>query len=293
MGHTTFNMMESSKVQHAPGAASEQPLMGVPVAATSLEEQPAEISEVQIEPVPFSTMALSVLLAPFTPLCCCGLYTVEAKTEVAVLHMGQLTEMQADPGLHCAWPVGQKRMEVSTKQQTMELPTSKIADATGNPVMVSAILNYRVVDAKKALLHVENRSKYVNTNAQAVLKQIVSQYSYEQLKGEHDEVNERMRVMLQPLMVVAGVSISSFCLNDLSYAPEVAAAMLKRQQARALVDARTLIVEGAVKIAQDAVTRLEEEGTVGLNDDQKVKIVTNLLTVTCSDTDATPTVSLQ
>jgi len=159
--------------------------------------------------------------------------------------------------------------------------------------MVSAILNYRVVDAKKALLHVENRSKYVNTNAQAVLKQIVSQYSYEQLKGEHEEVNERMRMMLQPLMVIAGVMISSFCLNDLSYAPEVAAAMLKRQQARALVDARTLIVEGAVKIAQDAVTRLEEEGTVALNDDQKVKIVTNLLTVTCSDTDATPTVSLQ
>merc|ERR1711881_408859 len=223
MGNThTLSMMQQSKVQHAPGAASEQPLMGVPVAATSLEgsAQPCEISEVQIEPVPFSTKCLSVLLAPFTPLCCCGMYTGDAKTEVAVLHMGQLTEMQAAPGLHCAWPVGQTRMEVSTKRQTMELPTSKIADATGNPVMVSAILNYRVVDAKKALLHVENRSKYVNTNAQAVLKQTVSQYSYEQLKGEHEEVNERMRVMLQPLMVVAGVEINSFCLNDLSYAPE-------------------------------------------------------------------------
>merc|ERR1711881_374565 len=296
MGNThTLSMMQQSKVQHAPGAASEQPLMGVPVAATSLEgsAQPCEISEVQIEPVPFSTKVLSVLLAPLTPLCCCGFYTVDAKTEVAVLHMGQLTEMQAAPGLHCAWPVGQKRMEVSTKQQTMELPTSKIADATGNPVMVSAILNYRVVDAKKALLHVENRSKYVNTNAQAVLKQIVSQYSYEQLKGEHEEVNERMRMMLQPLMVIAGVMISSFCLNDLSYAPEVAAAMLKKQQARALVDARTLIVEGAVRIAQDAVTRLESDGTVQMGEADKVKIVTNLLTVTCSDHETTPTVSLQ
>merc|ERR1712167_267877 len=252
-----------------------------------------DIAEVEIEEVPFSAKCLSVLFAPLLPFVGCGFYSVDTKTEAAVLHMGQLTEMQAAPGLHCAWPVGQTRMEVSTKQQTMELPTSKIADATGNPVMVSAILNYRVVDAKKALLHVENRSKYVNTNAQAVLKQIVSQYSYEQLKGEHEEVNERVRMMLQPLMVIAGVMISSFCLNDLSYAPEVAAAMLKRQQARALVDARTLIVEGAVKIAQDAVTRLEEEGTVALNDDQKVKIVTNLLTVTCSDTDATPTVSLQ
>merc|ERR1711959_193643 len=291
MGHThTHNnsiMMQQSKVQHAPGAASEQPLMGVPVAATSLEgsAQPCEISEVQIEPVPFSTKCLSVLLAPFTPLCCCGMYTVDAKTEVAVLHMGQLTEMQADPGLHCAWPVGQTRMAVSTKQQTMELPTSKIADAVGNPVMVSAILNYRVVDAKRALLHVEDRTKYINTNAQAVLKQTVAQYSYDNLKADHDEVNERMRSTLQPMMVLAGIDIVSMSLNDLSYAPEVAAAMLKRQQAMALVDTRTLIVEGAVRIAQDAVSKLETEGTVQLNDDQKVKIVTNLLTVTCADTD--------
>merc|ERR1712070_957075 len=121
----------------------------------------------------------------------------------------------------------------------------------------------------------------------------VARYSYEQLKADHDEVNSRMRCTLQPLMVQAGIDIMSMSLNDLSYAPEVAAAMLKRQQAMALVDARTLIVEGAVRIAQDAVSKLEMEGTVQLNDDQKVKIVTNLLTVTCADTDATPTVSLQ
>merc|ERR1712146_596950 len=130
-------------------------------------------------------------------------------------------------------------------------------------------------------------------NAQAVLKQTVSQYSHGQLKADHDEVNDRMRQTLQPLLLLAGIEVSSMSLNDLSYAPEVAAAMLKRQQAMSLVDARTLIVEGAVRIAQDAVARLEVDGTVSLNDDQKVKIVTNLLTVTCADTDATPTVSLQ
>jgi len=251
-----------------------------------------EIEEVEIEPVPLSSKLLSCLFAPLMPFVCCGLYTVEAKTEAAVMHMGSLTEMTKTPGLHCAWPVGQQVRRVSTKQCTMDLPTSKVADAIGNPVMVSAILNYRVVDAKRALLHVENRSQYVNTNAQAVLKQIVSTYSYDQLKSDHEDVNQRMRMSLQPLMVLAGIEVTSMCLNDLSYAPEVAAAMLKRQQAKALVDARTLIVEGAVRIAQDAVTHLESDGTVTLNDDQKVKIVTNLLTVTCSDTDATPTVGL-
>jgi len=252
-----------------------------------------DIVEVEIEDVPLSSKLLSCVFAPLLFPLLGAPYTVDAKTEAAVLHMGQLTEMQKKPGLHCAWPCGREIRYVSTKQSTMELPTSKIADAVGNPVMVSAILNFRVVDAKKAILHIENRQQYVNTNAQAVLKQTVSQYSYDQLKAEHDEVNDRMRATLQPMMVMAGIEVSSMSLNDLSYAPEVAAAMLKRQQAKALVDARSLIVEGAVKIAQDAVARLQEDNTVELNDEQKVKIVTNLLTVTCADTDATPTVSLQ
>merc|ERR1711939_1166350 len=155
------------------------------------------------------------------------------------MHMGVLTSMEDEAGLHCSVPCGMSVLKISTKQHTMEIPAAKIADLAGNPVMVSAILNYRVVDAKRALLHVENRSQYVNTNAQAVLKQIVSTYSYDQLKSDHEDVNQRMRMSLQPLMVLAGIEVTSMCLNDLSYAPEVAAAMLKRQQAKALVDART------------------------------------------------------
>merc|ERR1712225_152000 len=156
-----------------------------------------EITEVEVEPVPLSAKLLSCVFAPLLPFMGCGMYTVDAKTEAAVLHMGQLTGMENKAGLHCAVPCGMEVRHVSTKQCTMDLPTSKVA-----------------------------------------------------------------------------------------------AAMLKRQQAKALVDARTLIVEGAVKIAQDAVARLQEDGTVELDDEQKVRIVTNLLTVTCSDTDATPTVSL-
>merc|ERR1712139_538435 len=129
--------------------------------------------------------------------------------------------------------------------------------------------NFRVVDAKKALLNVEKYKDYVNTNAQAVMKQTISTFSYDELKEQHDSVNAQMRDSLSPLLVVAGIEVSSMCLNDLSYAPEVAAAMLKKQQARALVEARTLIVEGACKIAQDAVGKLQAEGTVNLTDDQK------------------------
>merc|ERR1711970_1537696 len=119
-----------------------------------------DIAEVVIEEVPFSSKFLSCLCAPFLPFVGCGFYTVDAKTEAAILHMGQLTELQTEPGLHCAWPFGQEILRVSTKACTMELPTSKIADGAGNPVMVSAILNYRVKDAKRALLQVENHKQY-------------------------------------------------------------------------------------------------------------------------------------
>lgn len=251
-----------------------------------------EMSDVEIGQIPCAAVALSGVCLPFLPFVGCGFYTVDAKTEAAILHMGVLTELQTEPGLHCAVPCGQEVRHISTKQCTMDLPNSKVADGAGNPVMVSAILNYRVVDAKKALLNVEKHKEYVNTNAQAVLKQTVSIYDYSTLKSEHEEVNNRMRASLQPLLTIAGVEVTSMCLNDLSYAPEVAAAMLKKQQARALVAAREEIVEGAVRIAQDAVTKLETNGTVQLNDEQKVKIVTNILTVTCSDDNAMPTVSL-
>merc|ERR1711998_409703 len=112
-----------------------------------------EITEVEIEPVPFSSKLLSCVFAPLLPFVGCGCYTVDAKSESAVLHMGKLTQLTTEPGLHCGVPCGMQVRNVSTKMVTMDLPTSKVADSTGNPVMVSAILNYRVVNSKRALLH--------------------------------------------------------------------------------------------------------------------------------------------
>jgi hypothetical protein len=103
-----------------------------------------------------------------------------------------------------------------------------------------------------------------------------------------------MKKEMQPLVDVAGILVEKMALNDLSYAPEVASAMLKKQQAHALIEARTLIVQGAVEIAKDAVSLLEKDGDQALqmSNQDKVKLVTNLLTVTCSETDTTPTLSM-
>lgn len=104
----------------------------------------------------------------------------------------------------------------------------------------------------------------------------------------------KMKKEMQPLVDVAGILVEKMALNDLSYAPEVASAMLKKQQAHALIEARTLIVQGAVEIAKDAVSLLEKDGDQALqmSNQDKVKLVTNLLTVTCSETDTTPTLSM-
>ena len=140
----------------------------------------------------------------------------------------------------------------------------------------------------------DNIFNFVNTNAQSVLKQVVGRYTYDQLKSESAVVTKSLLSRLQPIVALAGVEISSMQLNELNYAPEIASGMLKKQQAGALIEARKLIVEGAVSIAQDAV-RLLEAGDAGLkmSDSEKVSLVTNLLTVTCAEGDAQPTVPLR
>jgi regulator of protease activity HflC (stomatin/prohibitin superfamily) len=144
----------------------------------------------------------------------------------------------------------------------------------------------------KAIYNVENYKTYVLINAQAVVKSVVGKHSYNGLKAETEAVNAQLCKEMQPKIDCTGVRVLSVALNELNYAPEIASSMLKKQTAGAMVEARQLIVQGAVQIAQDAVVALEEGGKMKLTNEDKVKIVTNLLTVTCSDTDATPTVSM-
>ena len=237
------------------------------------------------------------LVAKCCSLICCPLafmgtaYTVDQQTEAAVLHLGVLTHIERTPGLHFAWPCFREVKTISTKHRTVSLPSMKVADQSGAPNLVSAILNYYVEDAKQAIFNVENFNSYVLNNAEAVLKQVVGRYSYYQLKSETEQINQAMLDTITPLVKVAGAKVTSMLLNELNYAPEVASGMLKTQQAGALLEARTIIVEGAVKIALDAVKMLEQSG-LKMTEEGKSKMVSNLLTVSVSDVDATPTISM-
>lgn len=178
-----------------------------------------------------------------------------------------------------------------------ELQAIKVADAVGNTVLVSGVVTYRVVDAAKAALDIENLSDYVRVQAHATLKRVASRFPYISYDGapslvtEAAQLAERLRGELQAALRCAGVHVVSFQLSDLAYAPEIAQAMLVRQQAQAVLDARRTIVAGAVGIVADALRALEAQGAgVGDGDAQpaRARLVTNLLTVLCSERGAQP-----
>eukprot|EP00658_Telonema_sp_P-2_P044337 TRINITY_DN321_c0_g1_i9.p1 TRINITY_DN321_c0_g1~~TRINITY_DN321_c0_g1_i9.p1 ORF type:complete len:290 (-),score=76.44 TRINITY_DN321_c0_g1_i9:329-1198(-) len=283
------------EIEIAPGAKNmdcKAPAMASVVRTNADDLVVLPVEDVSFGPIPCISI-LGTAVCPCWWLCGTGCFCLEPREEAALMHCGVLTSMEKEPGCHCTVPCGFEMRSISTKQCVCELPSQKVADGNGNPINVSAVLNYRVSDSKKAIMNVQDVDSFVNTNAQATLKQTVGRYSYDQLKALSEEVNSTMKSNLIPLVECAGVEVSSMRLNDLAYAPEVAAAMLKIQQARALVQARELIVEGAVRIAQDAVTKLEQENVIDLDPVTKTTIVTNILTVTCGESNAVPTVALK
>jgi regulator of protease activity HflC (stomatin/prohibitin superfamily) len=245
---------------------------------------------VEISPMPFEAQFCNVIFCPLNVVC--GWQTVNQREVVISEYCGVITQVRDIPGLYQQPCCGLAERRVTTAIQSLDLPNTKIVDLNGSPLMVSAIVNYQVEVPLKAIYNVEHYTKYVEINAQAVVKSVIGQHSYNDLKAETEAVNDQLCKDMQPKVDCTGVRILSVALNELNYAPEIAGSMLKKQTAGAMVEARQLIVQGAVQIAQDAVVALEEGGKMKLSNEDKVKIVTNLLTVTCSDTDATPTVSV-
>lgn len=239
----------------------------------------------------FLTLVFSVLLFPLTIL---GSWlTLSPQEEVVVLYWGKLADVLKKPGLYFRFFIGRQIIKVSTKLSTLDLHRTVVADFNGNPILIAGICTFKVVDTAKAALNVEHYYEYIKMQAMAVMKQVASKYPYESkdghsLKGEASEISQQMVRLLQTKVDEAGIKIITFELSDLSYAPEIAQAMLVRQQAQALVDARKIIVEGAVAIASDTVKNLESEG-IKFTDSEKQRLVGNLLVVICGESKVQPT----
>ncbi len=242
------------------------------------------------------TLVLSVLLFPITLMA--SWLVVHPQEEAVVLGWGKLSKIVKTPGISWVNVWGRKLIKISTKQQAIEVHRTVVADGNGNPIVVAAVVTFRFVDSKKAALDVQDAPSFVRTQAMAVLKQVASRYPYESathqmsLKSETGVIAKEMRDILQAKVEIAGAEVASFELSDLSYAPEIAQSMLVRQQAQALVDARKVIVDGAVQIVHHAVELLAEKGHK-LPTGEEARLVSNLLTVICGESHVQPTYSIQ
>jgi len=199
-----------------------------------------------------------------------------------VIHAGVITSVENEEGCKFSNPCLREIRQVRTAQRTFDIPTQKITDSDGNPLIVSGILTYRFTDPRKALLNVRNPENFVRNAASAALREVVGKFSYDELKDRAEEVATQTTRVLQPRVTTAGALIQNVTLNGLAYATEISQVMLRKQQAQALIDARQLLVEGSTQIAVRAVQTLENQG-VQMSESEKAKLVSDLIVISIGD----------
>ena len=176
--------------------------------------------------------------------------------------------------------------------------TIKVNDARGNPIEMAAQVVWRVTDTAQALFDVDDYREFVTAQIEAAVRSIGSRYPYDDiehleitLRGNHEEVGVELRAALSERLSVAGITVDECGLTHLAYAPEIAGAMLRRQQAEAVISARRKLVEGAVSMVELALNQLSERGVVELDADRRAALVSNLMVVLCGERDAQPTLN--
>ncbi len=188
--------------------------------------------------------------------------------------------------------------KISLKAMTLNNDKQKVNDEEGNPIEISVVVIWRITNTAKAVFNVDNYMAYLSTQCDAAIRQVARQYPYDvssggdetSLRGSAQEIAEVLRAELQQRTEMAGIEILEARISHLAYAPEIAAAMLQRQQASAIIAARQKIVEGAVSMVEMALNKLSEENVVELDDERKAQMVSNLLVVLCGNRDAQPVV---
>lgn len=189
--------------------------------------------------------------------------------------------------------------KISLKAMTLNNDKQKINDALGNPIIIGIVVIWRVVNTAKAAFNVDNYTEFLSIQCDSALRNIVRLYPYDTfgndnektLRGSSMEVAKKLQDEIQEKVEVAGLEIMEARITHLSYAPEIAAAMLQRQQASAIIDARQMIVEGAVGMVEMALAKLSENEIVQLDEERKAAMVSNLLVVLCGNKDTQPIVN--
>jgi len=226
-----------------------------------------------------------------------GFYTLQPNEAAAITLFGNYKGTDRTPGLRWVLP-WYTRKKISLRVRNVTGEKLKVNDRGGNPIEIAAVVVWRVTDTASALFDVDNYQEFVDIQIETAVREIASHFAYDHaeageptLRGDADQVSSLLRQKLQERVAVAGVVIDETKLSHLAYAPEIASAMLRRQQAEAVLAARRFIVQGAVEMVQHALEQLSARDIVKLDDERRAAMVSNLLVVLCGDRDAQPVVN--
>lgn len=230
-----------------------------------------------------------------------GFILVNPNTSKVILLFGKYVGTVKENGLYWANPFYTKR-KISLRASNFDSERLKVNDKLGNPVMISTILVWRVTNTYKAAFDVDNYENFVRVQTDAAVRKLASMYPYDNfadegvdeditLRSSVNEVSEALEKELEERLAIAGIEVLEARIGYLAYAQEIASAMLKRQQATAIVAARHKIVEGAVSMVEMALEELNKKGIVELDEERKAAMVSNLMVILCGDKEASPVVN--
>ena len=265
----------------------------------------------------------SAVLLILSIICICGFILVEPGQARVLLFFGKYRGTFTQPGYYWLNPfISQKKL--SLRVRNLDAEPIKVNDKTGNPIMIGMVLVWKLKDTYKAIFEIDTQTmaegsvgqagvgasaaqvmnmlgRFVQIQADAALRQVAGQYAYDEdvddnsgkktLRDGSDEINKELETRIDERLAMAGIEVVEARINYLAYAPEIAAVMLRRQQASAIISAREKIVEGAVSMVKMALQKLSDEEVVELDDDKKAAMVSNLLVVLCGDDTAQPVVN--
>jgi regulator of protease activity HflC (stomatin/prohibitin superfamily) len=230
-------------------------------------------------------------------ICLTGLFGVQPNQGAVLQLFGRYVGTVIKPGLHWANPFYSKK-RVSLRVRNFETAKLKVNDHDGNPIEIGAVVVWKVIDTAEAAFQVDNYEEYVHVQSEAALRNLATAYPYDaheagqkSLRGNTVEIAAHLREEIQERLQVAGVEVIEARMSHLAYAPEIAAAMLQRQQASAIIAARQKIVEGAVGMVEMALEMLSAKEVIRLDEERKAAMVSNLLVVLCGERATQPVVN--
>ncbi|MBX9897365.1 MAG: SPFH domain-containing protein [Qipengyuania sp.] len=242
-------------------------------------------------------MVITALRVLLLALIAGGFYMIQPNQAATITLFGSYRGTDRNPGLRWVWP-WMGKTKISVRANNLISERIKVNDLRGNPIEMAAQVVWRVVDTAQALYDVDDYKSFVAVQVEAAVRTIGSRYPYDDfthaevtLRGNHDQVGGELRTELIERLKLAGITVDECGFTHLAYAQEIAGAMLRRQQAEAVVAARKTLVEGAVGMVEMALASLSAKNVVELDDERRAAMVSNLMVVLCSERDTQPVVN--